>query len=75
MHTLTVDAQLASQLPSVAARRVALIGAGTMGRAIAGGLQRAGVFPDAELRVADRHDAAASALAAEVEGAVVSDVV
>lgn len=75
MHTLTVDAELASHHPAVTARRVALIGAGTMGRAIAGGLQRAGVFPEAELRVVDRHAAAATALAADIDGAVVRDAV
>ena len=73
MHTLSIDADLASDRPAVSSRRVALIGAGTMGRAIAGGLQRAGVFPEAELRVVDRHVAAATALAAEIDGAVVRD--
>ena len=73
MHTLALDADRASQLPTVSARRVALIGAGTMGRAIAGGLQRAGVFPEAELRVVDRHAAAATSLAADIEGAVVRE--
>jgi pyrroline-5-carboxylate reductase len=74
MTTLVADADTtASHSTAVSSRRVALIGAGTMGRAIAGGLQRAGVFPEAELRVVDRHAAAASALAAEIAGAEVRD--
>jgi pyrroline-5-carboxylate reductase len=40
-----------------------------MGNAIAGGLARAGVFPGAELRVVNRHPAAAEALAARAPGA------
>jgi pyrroline-5-carboxylate reductase len=58
---------------ALAGLRIALIGAGTMGSAIAGGLARAGVFPGAELRVVNRHAPAAEALAAGVPGARVTD--
>jgi pyrroline-5-carboxylate reductase len=71
-------APLVSSAPSIAAsalagRRLALIGAGTMGRAIALGLQQAGAFPGAELRIVDHHAAAAAALAGDVTGATVCD--
>lgn len=59
----------ASAVAALAGRRIALVGAGTMGNAIAGGLARAGVFPGAELRVVNRHPEAARALAARVPGA------
>lgn len=58
---------------ALAGRRIALIGAGTMGRAIAGGLHGAGAFPAAELRVVDHHAAAAVALAGDITGATVAD--
>ena len=57
----------------LAGLRIALLGAGTMGTAIAGGLARAGAFPDADLRVVDRHAASAAALASRVAGARVAD--
>ena len=76
MTTLALDAaHSASHATAVSARRIALVGAGTMGRAIAAGLQRAGVFPHSSLRVVDRHAAAATALAAEIEGAEVREAV
>jgi pyrroline-5-carboxylate reductase len=57
---------------SLAGLRLALIGAGTMGRAIAGGLQRAGAFPDAALAIVDHRAATAQALADDVAGARVA---
>ncbi len=57
----------------LAGRRIALIGAGTMGNAIALGLARAGAFPAAELRVVNRHAPAADALAAQIPGARTAD--
>ena len=57
----------------LAGRRIALIGAGTMGNAIALGLARAGAFPAAELRVVNRHAMAAEALAARITGARATD--
>ncbi|HEY0776750.1 MAG TPA: pyrroline-5-carboxylate reductase [Gemmatirosa sp.] len=57
----------------LAGRRIALIGAGTMGNAIALGLARAAAFPAAELRVVNRHAAAADALAARIAGARATD--
>jgi pyrroline-5-carboxylate reductase len=66
-------ARPAGAAAALAGRRLALVGAGTMGNAIAGGLARGGVFPDADLRVVDRHAASAAALAARVPGAQVAD--
>ncbi len=60
---------------ALAGRRIALVGAGTMGNAIAAGLARAGVFPGAELRVTDRHGVSAAALASGVAGARAADAV
>jgi pyrroline-5-carboxylate reductase len=65
----------ASPSPLLAGHRIALIGAGTMGRAIAGGLAGAGTFPGAHLRVVDRAAATAAALAADVAEAEVTDAV
>ena len=59
---------------SLAGRRLALVGAGTMGRAIAGGLQRAGAFPDAALAIVDHHESTARTLADDVAGARVDDL-
>lgn len=59
---------------ALAGRRIALVGAGTMGRAIARGLQRADAFPDARLVIVDRHATAAEVLAGEIAGAAVADV-
>ncbi|GJG87283.1 pyrroline-5-carboxylate reductase [Gemmatimonadetes bacterium T265] len=69
------DATADADLTALAGRRLALIGAGTMGSAIAGGLARAGAFPDVELRVVDRHGVTARALAARATGARATDVV
>jgi ornithine cyclodeaminase/alanine dehydrogenase-like protein (mu-crystallin family) len=66
-------ARPAGAAAALAGRRLALVGAGTMGNAIAGGLARGGVFPDADLRVVDRHAASAAALAARVPGARVAE--
>ncbi|GLC26427.1 pyrroline-5-carboxylate reductase [Roseisolibacter agri] len=77
LHTSNSSAAAAvAQLDgaSLAGRRLALIGAGTMGRAIAGGLQRAGAFPDAAIAVVDHHDSTARALASEIAGAHVDDL-
>jgi pyrroline-5-carboxylate reductase len=60
---------------ALAGRRLALVGAGTMGNAIAGGLARAGVFPGAALAVVDRHGTSAAALAGQVPGARGADLV
>lgn len=68
--TVPADAAPASPLAGL---RLALVGAGTMGQAIAGGLARAGAFPGAELRVVNRHAPAAERLAAAVPGARVLD--
>lgn len=57
----------------LAGRRIALIGAGTMGNAIAGGLREAGIFAGATLTVVDAHRDAAERLAAQTPGAVVAD--
>lgn len=57
----------------LADRRLALIGAGTMGTAIVGGLDDAGVFPQASLSVVDVHWDAAERLAARIAGATVVD--
>jgi pyrroline-5-carboxylate reductase len=57
----------------LAGRRLALIGAGTMGSAIAGGLSEAGVFPQATLSVVDVHWEAAERLAARIPGATATD--
>lgn len=54
---------------SFAGRRIALIGAGTMGSAIAGGLAEAGLFPEATLTIVDVHPEAAEKLAARIAGA------
>lgn len=54
---------------ALAGLRLALVGAGTMGSAIAGGLARAGAFPGAELRVVSKHAASAEALATATPGA------
>ncbi|MGZ8375632.1 MAG: pyrroline-5-carboxylate reductase [Gemmatirosa sp.] len=59
---------------SLAGLHLALVGAGTMGRAIAGGLQRAGAFPDASLAIVDHHAVTAQTLAGEVTGARVDDL-
>lgn len=56
-------------------RRLALVGAGTMGHAIAAGLARAGVFPGAALAVVDRHGTSAAALVERVPEARAADLV
>lgn len=60
---------------ALAGLRLALVGAGTMGNAIAGGLARAGAFPGAALAVVDRHGSSAAALAARVPAARATDLV
>lgn len=56
-----------------ARRRVAVIGSGTMGRAIAGGMLRAGVVGPGELLVTDRVGEAAASLAGDLVGARVGE--
>lgn len=58
----------------LAGKRLALIGAGTMGGAIAGGLSEAGMFPQASLAVVDVHWDAAERLAARIPGATATDI-
>jgi pyrroline-5-carboxylate reductase len=59
---------------ALAGRRLAIVGAGTMGRAIAAGLHRAGALSDASLALVDHRRAAADALARDVPGAAVRDL-
>lgn len=66
-HTSTNAATLAG-------KRLALIGAGTMGAAIAGGLSEAGMFPHAMLSIVDVHWDAAERLAARIPGANATDL-
>lgn len=63
----------AAHATTLAGKRLALIGAGTMGSAIAGGLSEAGVFPEATLSVVDVHWDAAERLAARTPGATATD--
>jgi pyrroline-5-carboxylate reductase len=57
----------------LAGRRLALLGAGTMGRAIAGGLARAGLGADMPLAIVARNPANAELLAATIAGARAAD--
>ena len=59
---------------TLAGKRLALIGAGTMGAAIAGGLSEAGMFPHATLSIVDVHWDAAERLAARIPGATATDL-
>lgn len=63
----------AAHSSALAGRRLALIGAGTMGSAIAGGLADAGMFSQATLSVVDVHWEAAERLAARIAGATAID--
>jgi len=71
--TATTLASHDSSATALAGRRIALLGAGTMGRAIAGGMARAGMFPAARLHVVDHAGTAAASLAADIDGAAVAD--
>ena len=56
-------------------QRLALVGAGTMGHAIARGLDGAGAFPGAALRIVDRSEPVAASLAEGIAGASVRGLV
>lgn len=70
-RSATLDSDIGAAL---AGRRLTIVGAGTMGRAIAGGLHRAGALADASLSLVDHRRAAAEALAHDVAGARVQDL-
>jgi len=70
MSIASLESVVAITTSSLAGSRIAVIGAGTMGSAIASGLGEADVFPQASLTVVDVHRDVADRLAARIEGAV-----
>ena len=70
MSIASLESVVAVTTSSLAGCRIAVIGAGTMGSAIASGLGEAGVFSQASLTVVDVHRDVAERLAARIEGAV-----